>query len=399
MSLLRNRLFLIYNIRVAAVSLGNSLYAITIPAYSLLVTGNLVFTGITLFVEYGIYSITFIAGSIVDRVEDKRRIIVASTAVIAVSSLFLGITMHQSVLNRPLFLFLVAVIAVGWDFAWTANYYVLPIIVKEDELMKANGYKSAVGNAHVGAGLFIGAFFLIITGAYGAMITYAFCMAVAATATAMIPLRISKESRKQKSGFISGWRYTLTRSRSLLLLSFLVIPSIAFFSSVPELAITYLFVQNSTLLYVLMFSIMSAGSMAIGILIGRLNPSRKIILIIVLMFLFTGMLIISGIALRSFIIPDAIVWFFIGVFTSGRYPLYDTYLQSVTEKEMLGRVASNMYLFRGASLAAGTLMIPYIADMFGADQTFIASGIIVVMLSVVMIVALPGLMKKGIRDL
>lgn len=399
MSLLGNRLFLIYNVRVASVSLGNSLYAITIPAYSLLVTGNLVFTGITLFVEYGIYSITFITGSIVDSVEDKRKIILASTSVIAVASLFLGIIMKQSVLNRPLFLFLVAVIAIGWDFAWTANYYVLPLIVKQDELMKANGYKSAVGNAHVGAGLFIGAFFLIITGAYGAMITYAACMTIATVAIALIPLRVTRESRKREPGLISGWKYTFTRSRSLLLLSLLVIPSIAFFSSVPELAITYLFVQRSTFLYVIMFSVMSAGSMVAGILVGRLNPVRKITLIILIMFLITGFLVIAGILLRSVIVPDAIAWFLIGVFTSGRYPLYDTYLQNVTEREMLGRVASNLYLFRGSALAAGTLIIPYIAERYGAIQTFIASGIMVVILSLFMIAAFPGLMKKGIHDL
>lgn len=396
MSLIRNGLFILYNAKISATNFGYTLYMITIPAFSYLVSGNIVFTGLTLFVEYGIYSMTFLVGPIVDRVEDKRIIIIVSEVVIAFCSIILGLVMEQGVFNRELFLSLVAAISIGWDFVWTADYYVLPLIVKQDELLKANGYSGAVGNAHVGAGLFFGGFFLVVLGAYGAILTYGASMALASIITAFIPLKVSKESRTLKPGFRSGWKYTLGKNRNLLILSVLILPLFGIFGTAPTLAITDIFAQKATVLYSLMFSMLYIGSMAIGILLGRLNPNRNLGAIIMAFYILFGVFLSAGVILQSNIAADALVWLLLGMFANGRYPIYSAYLQKVTEKEMLGRVASNMYTFRGITAAAGTLILPVLAGKFGSYEVFAASGIIVVVMSLIIVAAFRPLMKISI---
>ncbi|MDG7008573.1 MAG: hypothetical protein JRN06_10080 [Nitrososphaerota archaeon] len=83
--LLRNGRYLVYNAEHAFASFGYSLYTITIPAFSCVFSGSILFTGLTLFVEYGIYSVTFLAGPIVDRVVDKRRVLITSAAIAALA--------------------------------------------------------------------------------------------------------------------------------------------------------------------------------------------------------------------------------------------------------------------------------------------------------------------------
>ena len=50
-SLIHNSRYIIYNAEHAFSSFGYSLYTITIPAFSYVFSGSIVFTGLTLFVE------------------------------------------------------------------------------------------------------------------------------------------------------------------------------------------------------------------------------------------------------------------------------------------------------------------------------------------------------------
>ncbi len=78
MGLRNNKLFFIYILNISFSNFGYTLYMITIPAYSFLMGRGIIFTGLTLFVEYGIFTLTFLFGSIVDRMKDKRHLIVGS---------------------------------------------------------------------------------------------------------------------------------------------------------------------------------------------------------------------------------------------------------------------------------------------------------------------------------
>lgn len=391
----RNRNFIIYSAQRGASSLGYTLYVITIPAYSLIASGNLVFTGLTLFVEYGIYMFTFAFGPLVDVVEDKRWIIASARAVIAASAVSMAILMEETVFIPLLFLLLVGIMAVGWSIVWTSNWAVTPLIVEQDDLMKANGYISAISYSHAGAGLFIGAFFLTVVGAYGSVYIYGICMILGAILTLLLPPLKIKDGRKLESGIRGGWLYTLKNNRPLLLLSLLALPAFSFFSSTPVVAITDIFAERSTLYYSIAFSLYSAGAMGIGIIIGRINPNRTGTLIFLT-------LAISGVffslsVLATTLLPVAFVfWFLFGMFFEGWAPLYETYLQSVTEKEMLGRVASNLYTFRGITATAGAFLVPLIVTQSGTPDVFIYFGLLITTISVLMYAVSPSI--RSIRQ-
>ncbi len=304
--------------------------------------------------------------------------------------------MQEATFNRYLFLLLVAIIAIGWDFVWTADYYALPLIVNKNELLKAHGYSSTVGKVHSGAGLFFGAFFLIILGAYGAIITYGMCMALASALTYLIPLKVPKESRKHLPGLLSGWRYTLTQNRKLLIISTLVLPLFGFFGTAPTLAITSLFASSFAYKYSLMYSMFYLGSMVIGIILGKWNPRINAGGIILLFYALSGILLILGVLLNPVTSVDAAMWLALGIFYNGRYSIYNTYLQNVTDREMTGRVASNLYTFRGVSSAAGTLSLPLLAGILGSYRLFAFSGLFMVLLAALITVAMPSMTRINV---
>lgn len=385
MGLLHNTKFLIYNLKVACTNFGYTLYMFTIPAYSLLISHSILFTGVTLFVEYGIYSLTFLTGPLVDKVEDKRYVIFSFELLIGICSIILGILMESEIFVPWLFLLLIGLIGVGWDFVWTADYYVMPLIVSKDDLLRANAYSNAVGSGHVSAGLFVGGAFLVLLGAYGSILTYGVCMFTAAILTLMIPLPVRSESRKLQGGFKSGWNYVLKENRDLLILSAVVLPIFSFFGSAPTLAITNIFVEKSALLYSLMFSLFYVGSTVIQIIVGKYNPVKQTGRLIVISYLISGVFLSLSVFWSSFYVLDAVLWFILGATSSLSFTLYSTYLQAVSEREMLGRVNANLYTFRGITSTAGTITIPLFVILSGDHVPYILLGLLEAVLAILVI--------------
>lgn len=394
MGLSGNRNFYLYSAQRALSSMGYMIYMITIPAYSLVASNSIVFTGLTLFVEYGIYALTFSFGPIVDRVGDKRRITEFGMIMIAASALILGTLMRSNIFHPALFLLMVGVMAVGWDILWTANWVLTPLIVDQKDLMSANGYISAITYSHSGAGLFIGGLLLVVVGAYGAMLIYGASMLCAALLNSLLPKLSVGPVKRLKEGLSGGWLYSFRNNRELLLLSLLILPFFSFFSTVPSLASTDIFAVKSAFHYSLMFSLYSLGGMAAGILIGRLKPRRTGFLILAT-YCLSGVFLFLSVQLRSFIPLDAVAWIMFGLLFEFRDPLYETYLQSVTDKEMLGRVASNLYTFRGISATAGTLVIPVLVSFTGGYSIFSYSALVIVIFSASVLLLFPGLRSIG----
>lgn len=388
MGLAANRYYLLYNVRVSATNFGYTLYMITIPAFSFLISGSILFTGVVLFVEYGIYAVTFLAGPIVDRVRDKRFLISISEAGIGVCALLLGLVMLSPALNRYAYIALVGIIAVFWDIIWTADFAVLPLIVEEDELAKANGYTRAVGNSHVAAGLGVGGFLFVAVGAYGSIIIYSACLFLAAVVTLAVPLIIHEEERKREKGLRSGWTYALKENRELLIIS-VVVAFFGFFSVSPVLSIAGIFSGTSETLYSLMFSLYYIGAMISGVVLGRFFPYRSLGKVLLLSLALSGVLMIASVALSGSAALDAPLWFALGIAFSMNETLNSTYLQTVTEKEMLGRNASSLYTFRGITSAAGTLSIPVFMSAYGISYTFTYSGALIILAALMLYIFFP----------
>ena len=85
LTLRKNRSFHLYLLKVALTSLAFSVYSIFIPIFAYKYSGSLVFTGVVLFAQYGIYSLVFLIGPVVDRVRNKRNIFALSYSSMAAS--------------------------------------------------------------------------------------------------------------------------------------------------------------------------------------------------------------------------------------------------------------------------------------------------------------------------
>ncbi len=397
MSLLHNSKFIIYNAKISFTNFGYTLYMITIPAYSFAFSGSILFTGITLFVEYGIYAATSVAGPLVDHVEDKRYVIMISEAGIGLSALTLGLLIYSRRIDDLLFLLIVGVIAICWDFIWTADWVVLPIIVNEDELPRANGYSNAIGNSHVAAGLGVGGLLFAVLGPYFSIILYSACLFIAAGLTFYLPVVIRKREKSLSEGFASGWRYVLRTNRPLLYLS-LIMAIFSFFSSAPALGITSLFAVTSRATYAVMYSVYYMGTILVAILLGRFYPRKRVGKTLLLAFICSGLLFAPAIVYADYFAIEIVAWFALGLALSAYIPLYSTYLQVGTKKEMLGRVASNLYTFRGISSAVGTLSIPLLIQSYGLDMTFESAGILMALTALIIFIAVPQVRNIQLRS-
>ena len=395
-SLLRNRRYLIYNAEHAFSSFGYSLYTITIPAFSYVFSGSILFTGLTLFVEYGIYALTFLAGPVADRVVDKRRVLTTSEAAVGVLALVLGVLIESGDVTELSFLALVGAIAVAWDFAWTADWTVLPLIVGEEELPRARGYASAVSSGHTVAGLSVGGALFVFLGAYSSIVLYSGCMLVGAFLLVFLPAMVPREGRVHSEGLLAGWRYVFSM-KSLLYLS-LAIGVFAFFTQVPVLGITRVFAQTSTLWYSVMFTLYNVGSTVSGALFGRFYPRRRLGLALTLTFVASGALLAPSVLEAGSLAVDAALWFGLGVVFNAWVTLYGVYLQATTAKEMLGRTASNLYTFRGVTSAVGTVSLPYLIQASGIVNTAVVSGGCLILVALAIYAGLPKMRAMGLGE-
>lgn len=395
MGLLSNRYFIAYCAKASLSSLGYTLYMITIPAYAFLISRSILFTGIVLFIEYGIYSLTFFAGPLVDRVKDKRYIISASEIGIGSAALLLGALMIIDAGNQYFFLLLIAIIAVLWDIAWTADHAVLPLIVDEGEIGRGNGILSALGNGHTAAGLAIGGFLFAILLPVYSILLYSACLFLSGIIVLIIPLRLKKPLQNSRLGLITGWRYLFAEQKPMIVFA-LVIGIFSIFSNAPVLAVVYLYGTSSPLIYSVLFSIYYIGSMASGLLLARKFPGRNIGKVLLLTYFITGLLLFVSVISSEPLEILLIIWAVLGFTYSIHTPLFSTYLQTLTSKGMLGRTASNLYTFRGFASTAGTLLIPVVVEKFGLFPSYLSFGIFIAVMAVLLFALLPQVGKLQI---
>lgn len=397
MSLSRNGKFIIFNARLSATNFGYTLYMITVPAYAYVLTDSIFFTGLSLFVEYGIYALTFWAGPITDRVRDKRYIISLSEAGIAVASLLLAWLMHSGKTDRYVFLLLLGIIALFWDVVWTADHSVLPLIVNDNELARANGITNAIGNGHVAAGLAVGGFLFAFVGAYGSMVLYAASMFLATILTLFLPLIVPERERKLKPDFMSGWRYIFRKNRNLLKLA-MTIGVFSTFSSVPVLAMAGIFAKAFPLWYSISFSIFYIGAMLSGFVFGSYFPYKRVGTVLLATYFLAGLATVASVFLSYRPALDVPFWFALGFFFSVHTTLNTVYLQKVTVKEMLGRTASNLYTFRGITTAAGSVIFPALMEFHGIKLISELSGVTILLGSVLIFATSPAIRNLRLNE-
>ena len=387
-----NKSFHLYLTRVAFTSLAFSLYSIFIPIFSYIYSGSLLFTGLVLFAQYGVYSLTFLTGPVVDRVRNKRMVFFLSYSTIAAFSLFLAEMVHLNSLSPEILIGVVIAIAFSDNFAWTTGHIVLPLLVDKSDFFRANGYAHLISGTHAVGGFALAGVILIFLGDLDSILMYSAAMAVASIISLFIPLYTRNREAKGSGSLIEGWRY-LAENHKPMILTAIYLSLVSFFGLAPAVLILY-GTSGSSWYIILYASFMVGGSIA-GPMIGILNLRKKVGAVIIVSAMAYAFLIMVSSYLFSFLPMEIPVWMGAGISFDTCIMLFNVYLQGTVKEEFLGRSASSLYTFRGISVSAGSLIIPVLILHFGMGITSIIPVVLIVPVSIAIIFAVKSIYKTS----
>lgn len=387
-----NKSFHLYLTRVAFTSLAFSLYSIFIPIFSYIYSGSLLFTGLVLFAQYGVYSLTFLTGPVVDRVRNKRMVFFLSYSTIAAFSLFLAEMVHLNSLSPEILIGVVIAIAFSDNFAWTTGHIVLPLLVDKSDFFRANGYAHLISGTHAVGGFALAGVILIFLGDLDSILMYSAAMAVASIISLFIPLYTRNREAKGSGSLIEGWRY-LAENHKPMILTAIYLSLVSFFGLAPAVLILY-GTSGSSWYIILYASFMVGGSIA-GPMLGILNLRKKVGAGIIASAMAYAFLIMVSSYLFSFLPMEIPVWTGAGISFDTCIMLFNVYLQGTVKEEFLGRSASSLYTFRGISVSAGSLIIPVLILHFGMGITSIIPVVLIVPVSIAIIFAVKSIYKTS----
>lgn len=393
-SILANRRFSAWLGSQFASNLGYAAWSIAVLWLAYQISGTLLLPALVMFVQYGIYSLTFIAGPFVDRIRDKRTVFLIVLPLQAVVATVVGVAVFTGSFSVVPLLGAVVVMALLDDFWWTAGNTVPRILVGKDDLLRANGVQSAVTGGGSLAGYAVGAALLVLAGPDGGAFLRA---AMLVTATVLIVpvglLSAPAAERRLFRNLVEGWSILgRGKGRPLLQIGALFAAE-GFFLGAPALLIT-LFAHRefggSSHVYGLLFTTYMVGAIASGLVVGRANPRRFVGRLLVGATVAEGAAIALAVAALPQLLPSAGVWFLVGLTSGIPATLLYSYLQATAPPDAVGRVVSNFELFPAAASAFGAIALGLLATALppallgdGVGLGLVGAGIVALAVPVV----------------
>jgi hypothetical protein len=379
-SLLRSRTFLLLEARGTAAGVGYTVYLGTVLWLSFQLTAGIFLAGIVLGVETAVYTLTFLVGPIVDRLNDKRWVFLVCYPVQAVAALALGLTYVLGLLSIPLLLGIVVLLAVLWDFSWAADSAATRLLFGRERLFAISGLGTALGGAVNIAMYFAAGATIALLGAAGG--SYLYAGLLAAGTVLAVPLSIptpNAKTQNYRAGLKEGWTpYRGVEGKPLRQLS-LVQFIYGFFTTGPLLLLTLSVGRSfaaSQTIYAELYVAYLVGGILIGLVLGKSNPRLFIGYVAMAALLGTAVLLTVATIVTGSIFPSLVVWALIGAATTARLTAFSNYMQGRFAPELLARISANNYLFTGASSAVGALVIGELSQSWSFPMLtgFIAFG-------------------------
>jgi hypothetical protein len=200
------------------------------------------------------------------------------------------------------------------------------------------------------------------------------------------------------SSLIEGWRYVMRGARSDLRELFFVSGLQGFFSVAPILLITvisFTYLHDDVTEYGILNALLLAGGFAGNFIFGKLNPTPRIGLVMLLSTLVEGFLIaLSPMTVHSIVLTD-IIWFLTGMFDPIFYNGYNSYIQSTVDSDHLARVKGNAYLLRGIGRGSGNLALGILILYAGLAAGAEAFGFALSLLAAVLLLARSEISRMG----
>ena len=381
--LLRNRSFLLLQARNTAAYVGYAVYLATVLWLSYRLTGGIALAGVLVGIESAVYTVTFLAAPVVDRLRDKRWVYVVCYPVQALAALGMGVTFVLGDLSVPLLVALVVVLAVLWDFTWAADQAASRLLFGADRLFAVSGVGSAVGGA-VDVTMFFGAGAAIaLFGVAGGSYLYAALLGIGAVFAFALPIVVPRAAAgPYRETFREGWSlYRGPSGRPLRHLAVLQFTT-GLFASAPVLLLTLTAARSfhaSQGVYAALYVADLVGGIGLGLLFGWLNPRTAIGPILVVSTAALGAAILATQPVSFSLVLSVAVWAVVGVAATARQSAAASYLQGRFAPDLLARVSSNAYLFPGIATTVGAFAIGLLSLSWSAQQLteLVAAGFVV----------------------
>lgn len=379
--LLRYRRFVLYELSASAAGVGYSVYAISVPWLAWDLSGSFLLVGAVLFVEYGVYTATFLLAPWVDRARDKRTIFLVCYPAQAAVALALGGALADHMLSTPVLVGGVALLSLLWDFVWAASNVVPPLLLPADQLFRAQGLSGLLGGATQVAGFAAGGILLVVVGPSGGLVLYGLFLGLGAVVAAFVALPAREPVAplsRYWSEFRAGWRrFSPAAERSLLGLGSTELLR-GVFTSAPAFLITLLAVRvlvEGPGAYATLFVAWVGGGTVAGIVLGELNPRRKVGRLLIGSALAEAALFVPAVALAGWPVASALLWAGIGAAGTAYLTGIYAFLRGAFPSGEVGRISSNLYVFAGISSAAGAIVLgPLAARLDPTEFALLVGG-------------------------
>lgn len=376
--LLRTPRYLLFEASATAAGVGYSVFAISIPWLAYRLTGSFLLVGLTLFVETGIYTLTFLVAPFVDRARNKRTVFLLCYPAQAVAAGLLSYGIAEGVLGVAGLLALVAFISFLWDFAWAAGNIVPRLLLTEDQLFRAQGVSQLLGGSAQIGGFVAGAALVVLVSPAGGIALYAILLAVGSVLAALVslpspPSGPAKISYRRE--FREGWTYFRgAAGRGLRELGAVELLR-GFFAAAPALLITAvasLDYGGQSESYGILFAAYSVGGVASALVLAELNPRRTVGRLLGVLSVAGGALLFFATLTAASLPVSSALWFLFGGAWTGYIVSRSAFLQGAYPAGAIGRITSNIYLFTGTSSSVGALVLG--AWIGGASPDLLAAA-------------------------
>ncbi len=359
--LLRNRRFVLLQTTGALAGAGYAVYSVSVLFLAYAITNNLLVAGAVLFIEYGVYTGTFLVAPLVDRARDKRTVLLLCYPVQAAAAACLWWTLHTGTLSVPVLLALVFVLSLGWDFVWAVFMIGPRIVVEKRQLFAADGIAGVLAVGTTVGGYAGGGALLFLVGPDGGALAY--LVLLSAAFFVALPLSLPVE-RAPATPFVETFRQGWASFRGRVgapLRQFAALEVVyGFFSGVPPLLITslaYVRFSSPSAVYGPLVAAFSVGGAAAGIVLGHLNPRRSIGLLLVGLPIGAGALVLGLTLFPASVVLLGLALAGVGAAIAARYNAKYNWVRASYPTEQLGRLVSNLYFFTGFSASAAVLFV------------------------------------------
>ena len=379
-SLLHDRTFILLTARGTSASIGYSVYLGTILWLSYRLTGGVFLAGVLIGIETAVYTLTLLAGPVIDRVQDKRWVYVVCYPIQAAASLVLGLTFALGYLTVPILVAIVVLLAALWDLTWAADSTATRLLFGKENLFAVSGLGTALGGAVDVALFFTAGLVLALFGATGGAYFYAGLLLAGTVLAFPLPILTARVQRhRYLQGFLEGWRHYRGEAgkglRHLAILQF----SYGFFVSAPLLLLPLYvgrYFDDSQGLYATLYVVYLVGGMAIGLVLGWLNPRDSLGTLGISAVAATGVGMLAAEVSQNILPLQLFAWTFVGVAVTTRSEVFWSYTQGRFAPDVLARISGNSYLFAGIAGALGAVLVGSLSQVWGLPllTDFVAAG-------------------------